>query len=273
MPVCKDPRLTYLNNLGYNVVRLPRAGILPLGILGKDKNTIGYLGTLDEIWTTTDTVPKPSGPQAVGALNGQATSDMKLSVGMDILANALAGMFGASAPSVKFAYKAAKSVQFKFGDVKVIGIDPFLVGNYLTSGDLRDGSPFVQHFFYDVGTETYVITEVLQASSISVIGKKDGNTDVGIDVPALQSALGARVGVSAVNSDNTEITYTGPELLTFGFKVFGIGIQNGRWAIHGVDPGDDVSFDAPKMHPFLLSSSGMIDIEDSAGSIDEAKAS
>jgi hypothetical protein len=30
MGICKDPRLTYLNDLGYDVIRLPRRGIAPL---------------------------------------------------------------------------------------------------------------------------------------------------------------------------------------------------------------------------------------------------
>lgn len=50
MGVCKDPRLTYLNDFGYNVVRLPRRGIVPLGVIGKDDGSQNWLGTLDQIY-------------------------------------------------------------------------------------------------------------------------------------------------------------------------------------------------------------------------------
>jgi hypothetical protein len=99
MAVCKDPRLTYLNDAGYNVVRLPRKGIVPLGVLGKEKNVINYLGTLDEIWTSSVPVPKVGDPQPATALAGSKTSDVKLSLGLEILANALSGMFGSTVPS------------------------------------------------------------------------------------------------------------------------------------------------------------------------------
>jgi hypothetical protein len=34
---CKDPSLTYLNRYGYNVVTLPRTGLEPLLVLGRDQ--------------------------------------------------------------------------------------------------------------------------------------------------------------------------------------------------------------------------------------------
>jgi hypothetical protein len=39
MAGCKDPSLTFLNSAGYNVMRLPRAGVDPLDILRKDSTT------------------------------------------------------------------------------------------------------------------------------------------------------------------------------------------------------------------------------------------
>src|ERR1700722_5255378 len=32
----KDPSVTYLNKLGYNVVKLPRTGIEPMDVIGRD---------------------------------------------------------------------------------------------------------------------------------------------------------------------------------------------------------------------------------------------
>jgi hypothetical protein len=261
MAVCQDPRLTYMNQLGYNVVRLPRAGIKPLGVLGRDGKTINYLGTLDQIWVTSATPPSPGPPNSVSALAGQATSDIKLSVGLDILANALAGMFGASVPSLKFAYNKAKSIQFRFGEVQTVSIDPFLVGNYLASGDLQEGNAFVARFFHAPETEAFVITEILQAKSISATAKADSGTEMSVDVPEIQSTLGAKVNVTASSSSNTDVTYTGTEYLTFGFKVFGIAMIDGGWQVHGVPPSADISF-APdvQLEPILLSESGRLDL-------------
>jgi hypothetical protein len=39
MPVCKDPSLTFLNQFGYNVIKLPRTGIEPMHVVGRDETT------------------------------------------------------------------------------------------------------------------------------------------------------------------------------------------------------------------------------------------
>jgi hypothetical protein len=63
-----------------------------------------------------------------------------------------------------------------------------------------------------------------------------------VDVPQIQAALGAKVSVKAANSDSTEVTYEGTDFLTFGFKVFGIGIMNGEWHVYGVDANQGLAF-------------------------------
>ena len=42
----KDPSVTYLNKLGYNVVKLPRTGIEPMDVIGRDQ-TVQWLGPID----------------------------------------------------------------------------------------------------------------------------------------------------------------------------------------------------------------------------------
>lgn len=234
MGSCKDPRLTYLNDLGYNVVRLPRKGIVPLGVIGRDHKSRSWLGTLDQIWTTTEPVPAPGPPNTVAGLNGQKSSDLKASIGLEILANALSGMFGATAPSVEAPYRNAKNLQFVFKDVQTVGIDPFVIGNFLASGDLKP-NPFVKRFFTgSKKVEALVVTEVLQAKSIGVIGKRDAGAEVQVAVPEIQAIVGAKVGVSTGNAAQTEVVYEGPEYLAFGYKAFAIGIEDGEWTIHGV---------------------------------------
>src|SRR3954469_2363025 len=144
MAICVDPKLTYLNDLGYNVLRLPRQGIAPLGIIGVDGKSKAWLGTLDQIWKSAVPVPQVGAPQLAGAISGFRTSELKASIGLDILANALNGMFGGSAPSVTSAYSDAKTVQFQLGDVTAVGIDPFVIGNYIAQGELATQNPFVR---------------------------------------------------------------------------------------------------------------------------------
>lgn len=242
MSMCTDPRITYLNDAGYNVVRLPRRGIVPLGVIGHDGKSRSWLGTLDQIWQSSAQVPVPGPPQPAVGISGERTSNIDLDVGLDILANALGGMFGGSAPSVNGSYQNARFVQFAFKDVRSVGIDPFVIGNFLAAGQLRPSAFVDRYFSGDHGIEALVISEILEAKSIGVIGKRDAKTAVAVDVPQIQAAVGAKVKVASGNAEKTEVVYEGDEYLTFGFKVFGIGRQDGKWTVYGKRPGPGLAY-------------------------------
>ena len=245
MAICKDPRLTYLNDSGYNVVRLPRTGLNPLGVIGHDHDKKAWLGELPQIWIADAPAPVPDPPSTVAGLRGTRTSDIKLSFGLDILANALSGMFGATAPSIEMAYKNARSVQFVFREVQARKIDPFVIGNYLSKGDVRP-SPFVTRFFSgQENVEALVVSEVLEAKAIGVLAKKDASTEVAVDVPQLQALLGAKVSVSTAHGSSNELTYEGPEHLVFGYKAFGITMVDGSWQIYSVGESAELAFATP----------------------------
>src|SRR5579875_3405935 len=103
LPKKKDPALTYLNKLGYNVVRMPRAGIDPLQLIGRDQD-IRPLGPLTDYLDAGVSPPPILPPRDAVAVNGQRTDALDCSVGLGILSNALKA-FGASAPSLDTAYK------------------------------------------------------------------------------------------------------------------------------------------------------------------------
>jgi len=241
MHLCDDPRLTYLNNQGYCVVRTPQRKIRPLGVIGCEGNSRSWLGTLDRIWKSKAPVPVPGTPEPVPDVSGGRTNDLDLSFGLNFLANALS-MFGASTPGLDVAYKNARSVQFRLGEVMSVGIDPLDIGEYITEGTLSENNPFAKFFLGGRDTEALLITEVLLARSISVIAKRDANTGVRVDVPAIQAVLGTKVAVTSASSDSTEITYEGQEPLTFGIKVFRIVYGGGKWHIEGVEASAETAF-------------------------------
>lgn len=240
MAGCKDPSLTFLNSAGYNVVRLPRVGIEPLDILGKDKS-LERLGRVDQMWSSTGALPTVNGPNDAAAVNGKKSSEMKLSIGLKLLSTAL-GAMGAAVPELNFAYSKAKNVTFAFTEVKTVGVDPLAVGQYLTAGDLASNNPFVRHYFEDEDCSAFIITEVLKSRSITVTATGDSGVEVGVDVPAIQQAVGVKVGVKTASAANSTLTYTGNELLAFGFKCFGIAFVNGRWEVFSAKPSAGLAF-------------------------------
>lgn len=242
MALCTDKSLTYLNDLGYNVVRLPRKGLDPLDVLGRDGRSLERLGRLDQLWISRQPVPQIGRPQPAAHINGQATSEMSMSMGLKVL-NGVLKSIGVGSAELAFAYKSADTVQFTFGNVTTRSVVPLEVGNFLSEGDVRSNNPFVEHYFTDDDTDAYIVTEVLQSNEITVSAKDRHGGAVKLDIPSIEAMLGGDVSASAGDAAGTKITYKGKDASTFGFKVFAAAFDS-RWHIAGVQPAAELSFSA-----------------------------
>ncbi len=236
----KDPSITFLNRFGYNVVKLPRVGIEPMDVIGKDQTT-QWLGPLNTVWKSEVPLPMPSGPNAATNVNGQKTDKLNLDFGLKILANALAA-FGASVPSLDFAYTKASGVQFSYGNVTSTSVPPFAAGDFLTKGGLNSSNPVVKHYFLDPGSQAFLIVDVLKSDTITVTATDEHGASVSLDVPAIQQIVGANVTVSADSASTGTLTYSGQVPVTFGFAANEIEYDGTSWSIHGAVADGGTSF-------------------------------
>lgn len=236
----KDPSITFLNKFGYNVIRLPRTGIEPLDVIGRD-HAMQWLGPLAKVWTSSSPEPLPGPPHPAVAVNGQRTDALELSLGLSVLANTLAA-FGVSAPSLNTAYKNAHAVQFTYTNVTSTSVSPFDAGNYLASGTLRTDNPVVKTYFCDERARAYLILDVLKADSITVTATDTNGIEVDVDLPHIEAIVDAKIGVKPSNSANSTITFTGTVPVTFGFAVQQIARQGDAWILHGAAPSAELSF-------------------------------
>ena len=243
MGLCTDNALTYLNGIGYNVVRVPRKGINPLDILGRDGKSLERLGRIDKIWTSTEKLPDENPAQPAAQISGTKTNEMNASVGVKLLGGIL-GSLGATVPSLDFAFGNAKSLQFTFGDVTIRNVDAFAVGSYLAHGDLIGDGPIFERYFDDDDTETYIITDVLEAKSITVAGKNSQKETVKADIPVIQQAVGGNLAIAPSSDSTGGVTFTGEAPVVFGFKAFNIGFD-GKWRMSGASPSAEMAFDKP----------------------------
>lgn len=261
MAICRDPALSYLNGQGYNVVRLPRAGIEPLDVLGKDGPRLERLGVLPQIWQSDKTIPNVSLPGSAAAINGQTTAALKPSIGLKLLGEIFKG-FGVTGPSLNVAYSNARSLQLCFLDVDIKTIDPFVLGDYLSEGDLATTNPVVNRYFEDDDTDVFVIFEVLRSNKISVIALDSSGADASVDIAAIQDLAEGKVEITNESNQQSLITYQGEQSLTFGFKVFGLAYDAGRWQVEGIAPSPDLAFGINQgvsgFNSALLLSSGRI---------------
>jgi hypothetical protein len=242
MPVCKDPSLTFLNQFGYNVIKLPRVGIEPLHVIGRD-DTTQLLGPLSAVWKSTLPVPTPSAPRPAANVNGQKTDKIELKFGLKILENALKA-FGASSPSLGPAFHKVRSVSFDYVNVTSTSVEPFEAGNYLAAGDLNTENPVVAHYFSD-DAEAFLIVEVLKSDTVTVTATDEHGADVTLDVPAIQAAVGANLSVAPSGSSTGTLTFKGSVAVTFGFAALEIDRVDNKWQVAGATPSGALAFSTP----------------------------
>lgn len=240
MPKKKDPSVTFLNRFGYNVVKLPRAGIEPLDVIGRDETT-QWLGPLSLVWKSDVPQPTPSAPRPASVVNGQKTDQLDLGFGLKILANSLAA-FGAAVPSLDVAYHRARKVQFAYTNVTSTVVAPLEAGNYLSAGTLNSQNPVVQHYFTSEEAEAFIIVDVLKSDSITVTATDESGKEVGVDVPAIQGVVGANVKVKVGGGSNSTLTFSGPAPVTFGFIVLEIEHDGTRWSLSGATADGTLAF-------------------------------
>jgi len=252
----KDPSITFLNKFGYNVVKLPRVGIEPMDLIGKDDVT-QWLGPIRSVWKSSVAEPAPLPPRAAVAVNGQKSDKLDLGFGMKILANALAA-FGASVPSLDVAYHRARSVEFSFSDVTSTVVPPLDAGNYLAVGALNNANPVVEHYFNGDEAEAYLIIDVLKSTSITVTATDEHGVEVGVDVPAIQGVVGVNVKVAPSSASNSTIKYSGTTPVTFGFIVMGIQRDGDKWRLEGAQASGDLAFGASAMAAGKTEAAGIL---------------
>lgn len=243
MALCKDPVTKEMNRRGYNLVKLPRVGIAPMDVLGREGDSLEKLGSITEVWTSSVEVPVVGSPAPAAGIDGEKSSDVDIAVGLKLLSNALAGLGGGiSLPALSAAFKRAKKIQFTFQNVESSSITPFALGKFLAKGTLDMTNPFVSKYFGNDETQEYIIFDVLTSDSLSVTAKSETGAAVEADVGALSGALSANVKTQVGAAGSSQITFAGNVKVTFAFKLFEVLFENGKWIPKGAAPEQDLSF-------------------------------
>lgn len=223
----KDPSVQGLNDLGYNVVRIPRPEIKALTLLGKNTATgkLTEIGTLDEYWKTAAMPPRWGFPVAAADINGKKTNSLDLGFGLDILKGVL-GVFGASSPSIDLSHTKATGVQFVYTGVTMVSVSPETLGDYVEAGTLKVSNPAAQLYITPENAELYVLTDLLRATAITVSATDAGGNGVKLDLPQINGVVGGSVSVKPSDATESAVTFASagvpPVPACFGFKALGL---------------------------------------------------
>jgi hypothetical protein len=235
MALCSDPSLTFLKNIGYNVVRLPREGVEPLTVIGWSKDSAQILGTLPDLVTGDKGVLPSPRSNAATNIKGQKSSSLKIGIGVSILNGMLAALGGGTL-SAGINYTNARKISFIFDNVTSTLVDAIPVGSYLRDGDIDQTNPISLPFLTGSG-RLLVIVDALKSNKISVQFESSNGVGASIDVPVISGAVGGKLDIDSTRASEGILTFEGDKLLTFGFKCFQIQLDKGELRMVSVPAG------------------------------------
>ena len=260
MGLCHDNVTNYLAQLGYSVVRVPRENIVPLNLVGRDHGQM-KLGTLDQLLMNPGkSLPVITTDQAAAHISGQKSSKLKIGIGINVLGNILGALAGTQV-GINTAYQNAKTIQFEFTDVFLDTVEPLSIGQYLRDAQVDEGNPVLDRYVLGKG-QLFVITEILKSASIIVKAEKSDGGNLSLDVPVIQQVAGGQLKTETSRASSGVVKYSGNEKLTFGFKSFRIGIEDGDFKLSAAAP-NDIALAAGLGTPeAVLGYSGLLEIDE-----------
>lgn len=264
MGICRDKYVEFLNGLGFNVVRLPRAGIDPLQLIGRQNGVTTLLGELSQlVESSTKPLPKVAANLKASNISGQQTDALDAALGVHLLGSFIGAMGGKL--GLKASYSAARSLTFTFNDVTLDRALSLDVGQYLQNAALNADNIVLREYVLGNG-DLYLITDVIRSTSFSVSAEAKGGGSLQVDVPDIQGIVGGDVKVSASGTSASVVTYSGKIPLAFGFSCVQVGVEGGHLSIESVKPGAatslglEVATAAAGSGSSLLSANGLLQL-------------
>jgi len=225
---CEDKSVSYLNELGWNAVRLPRENINPLLILSKSN---GYLETLGELsdFVIEDQSKPPEivRDQAVAEISGLETDKFELGTGLKFLEKFLS-LVGASGLGLEASFKNAKSIQFVYQNVLTDFVHPAKIGKYLSSVSPDVSSPLMEHI--DEEGEAYIITDTLKSNTFGIVAYDEKGAKIDLDISVLKQLLSANPHIEVSKDGKKVVSFKGDKFLRFAFKAISVWVEirNGK---------------------------------------------
>jgi hypothetical protein len=260
MGICRDKYVEFLNDLGFNVVRLLRTGIEPLQLIGRQNGATGVLGELSQlVESSTKPLPKVTANLTAANINGQQTDALDAALGVHLLGSFIGAMGGKL--GLKASYSQARSLTFTFNDVTLDRVLALDVGQYLQSAAVNADNVVLREYVLGNG-DLFLITEVIRSTSFSVSAESKSGSQLEVEVPAIQDIVGGDVKVTGDGTKASVVTYSGKLPLAFGFSCVQVGVAGGHLSVESIKPGQATSLyvGGPSAGSTLLSSNGLLQL-------------
>ena len=229
-----DPIMKVIYELfGATALKTPNAGVRPLDVVGLcPGEKISRRGRLRSALVNGDAVEEQlkkaiDPPVRAANVSGVRSSSVDAGLGLDILGGLLEG-FSLPAAGINSQFNKARKVSFKFDDVMKEQIDSFALGAVLQGTKINAGNPAMADFSGEDPCQFLVINLVFTSRSFSVRAETEAGAGLKIDTGAIGKLVGEASATVKFNAlTESEISFEGPEALTFAFATERLFIDNG----------------------------------------------
>lgn len=205
-------------DLGYNLVALPKTSITPLNLLCKEGDHLSSLECPLEVLFEPDMAPIPSYNTVVADFAGQKIFEFDLRANIGFL-NGIFQRFNLDDSNVQLKADSSRKykVEFSFDQVREDKVSSLDLDNYITGAIPleKEFRTYIKHLY---GSDLFVITSVLKSNtfSINITDESDRKLELDAELKGLNDS---NVRISRTKNDGFTISrQNGPELV-FAFKA------------------------------------------------------
>jgi len=214
-----DQSITFLRSHGYSVFRFPRASAQPLELMHREGKELTRLGSMPDL-VTVGAAPLPDvrRDERPGIdIEGKETSKVNVAIGLSILGSFI-GALGGGKLGLDAAFSQARTVTFQYAGVMEDAVDVLALEKFIKAGRISPHIPAgtLEKLLDD---EVYVITSVLKTKKILVSAQGERGSDVKVDVPIIQQAIGGNLKVDASGAQESRVAFEGAVPVAFGFQA------------------------------------------------------
>jgi hypothetical protein len=222
----------------YLPVAMPTTDLQALHVLTRDRDVLRRYSVLDAVLVGEDGVPAPTITMdaPVADVSGSMIRTAKLGLGVSVV-SMIVQAFGGTA-GLQLSTGSATTVQYGYSGVTADRVDLASLDKWLGAADF---DPTARATTGLLAADTcHVVVAVLKARALDVSVLDEHNRAVDLDVPELQSMVGAKVSVTSSGTRAGRMTFMGQTALTVAAKVVQIVMDSDGFSISNRRPGGEI---------------------------------
>jgi len=214
-----DQSITFLRGFGFSLFRFPRASAQPLELMHRDGKDLTRLGMAPDLVVPGEvTAPVVRRDASPGIdIEGKETSKVNVAIGLSILGSFI-GALGGGKLGLDVAFNSARTVTFQYTGVMEDAVDVLSLEKFVKAGRI---SPHIPSGTLEklLDDEVYVVTSVLKTKKIVVAAQGERGTEVKVDVPIIQQAVGGSLKVGVEGTRESNVSFEGTVPVAFAFQA------------------------------------------------------